>query len=253
MNLAINAQDAMPQNGTISIEIADVIIDAAYAETHQGAVPGPYIMLSFSDIGMGIDSKTIEHIFEPFFTTKDRGKGTGLGLATIYGIIKQHEGYISVYSEPGMGTTFKIYLPRVDESPETLLDNLPVRKGKSGSETVVVAEDDAGVRQLVSNILEKHGYRVITADTTEKLIQILGRHNGPLHLLLTDVIMPDMNGKELFERFKPIYPEMKVIYMSGYTDDVIAHHGILESGFHFIQKPFALSTLTNKIRTVLDE
>jgi PAS domain S-box-containing protein len=253
MNLAINAQDAMPQGGTISIETTDVILDAHYAEVHQGAVPGPYIMLSFSDTGMGMESRTIERIFEPFFTTKEQGKGTGLGLATVYGIVKQHGGYIMVYSEPGMGTIFKIYLPRVDKSPETLSECSPVRKGKSGTETLVVAEDDAGVRELVSNILEKHGYSVITAETNEMLIQVLNDHDGVIHMLLTDVIMPDMNGKELFEKLKPIYPEMKVIYMSGYTGNIIAHHGILEDGVHFIQKPFTMSMLTDKIRNVLDE
>ena len=158
-----------------------------------------------------------------------------------------------MYSEPGMGTTFKIYLPRVDESPETLSECSPVRKGKSGTETLVVAEDDVGVRELVSNILEKHGYSVITADTNEKLIEVLNDHDGVIHMLLTDVIMPDMNGKELFERLKPIYPEMKVIYMSGYTGDIIAHHGILDDGVYFIQKPFTMSMLTDKIRDVLDE
>ncbi|MGD0211001.1 MAG: PAS domain S-box protein, partial [Desulfomonilia bacterium] len=252
MNLAINAQDAIQEGGIVSIDIKDVTLDDDYAQSHPGAVPGEYVAMIFSDTGSGMNTKTMEHIFEPFFTTKERGKGTGLGLATVYGIVRQHNGNIAVSSEPGKGATFTIYLPTVEGAPETLVSTAKVSIGKKGHETVVVAEDDDGVRELTFDILQKHGYRVITASNTGELFQALHDYDGSVDMLLTDVIMPGMNGRELFEKLKSSYPELKVIFMSGYTDDVIAHHGILEEGMHFIQKPFSINLLTDKVRSVLD-
>ncbi len=252
LNLALNAQDAMPGGGAITIETSVIVLDEAYSASHQGTKPGEYVILCFSDNGTGMDKKTLGHMFEPFFTTKDRGKGTGLGLATVYGIVLQHKGHITVYSEPGIGSTFKIYLPRVEGEIERIPDKADIGKGKHGKETIIVAEDDEGVRDLTCEILRKHGYHIITAATAEEFIEILERKDGPIHLMLTDVIMPGMNGKQLYERIRKHYPDMKVLYMSGYTGNVIAHHGILEKGVHFIHKPFSIQALTEKIRYVLD-
>lgn len=252
MNLAVNAADAMPQGGSITIDIRDVTLDDAYAQTHQGVVAGNYVVMSFSDTGLGINPKIMEHIFEPFFTTKERGKGTGLGLATVYGIVRQHGGHISVYSEIGMGTTFKIYLPCVDGIAENLLEPSPATRGVGGKETIAVAEDDPGVRELTCEILKKHGYNVITAASSHELLAFLEASDDPIDMLLTDVIMPDMNGRELYLKLSERRPDLKVLFMSGYTDDVIAHHGILEKGVQLIQKPFSIGTLTEKIRHIID-
>lgn len=252
LNLALNAQDAMPAGGIITIETSVVVLDESYSASHQGTKPGEYVLLCFSDNGTGMDKTTLDHMFEPFFTTKDRGKGTGLGLATVYGIVLQHNGHITVYSEPGIETTFRIYLPRVIGEIERIPDKANIRKGKHGKETIVVAEDDKGVRDLTCEILRNHGYHVITASTAGEFIDILERRNCRIHLMLTDVIMPDMNGKQLFERIRNYYPDMKVLYMSGFTGNVIAHHGILDKGVNFIQKPFSIQALTEKIRHVLD-
>jgi PAS domain S-box-containing protein len=252
MNLAVNAQDAMPHGGTITIETSEGELDKVYAEAHHGIEPGEYVVLSFSDTGIGVDARIIDQIFEPFFTTKDRGKGTGLGLATVYGIVKQHGGHITVNSEPGRGTIFRVYLPKVDENPGSLMNTSPVKKGKRGSETIVVAEDDEGVRVLTTDILQKHGYNVVTANTSEELIRLLENYDGSLDLLLTDVIMPGMNGMDLYKQLKTMFPHLKVVFMSGYTDDVIAQHGILEEDMFFIQKPFTISSLTGRIREALD-
>ncbi|HPI94253.1 MAG TPA: PAS domain S-box protein [Deltaproteobacteria bacterium] len=252
MNLAVNAADAMPNGGIITIEINDAALDESYARIHHGVVPGDYVVMSFSDTGTGIDNMIMEHIFEPFFTTKDRGKGTGLGLATVYGIIRQHGGHVSVYSEPGLGTTFKLYLPSVEGTVECIPESAKITLGQRGNETVVVAEDDRSVRDMTCDILKKHGYRVITADDVDKLLRTIHEHEGNIDLLLTDVIMPATNGRELYEKLKEDRPSLKVLYMSGYTNDVIAHHGILEQGVMFIQKPFSLGALTDKVRSVLD-
>jgi CheY-like chemotaxis protein len=252
MNLAVNAQDAMSHGGTIIIEINDIIVDEPHTLSSQDMGPGEYVAMTFSDTGSGMNAKIMEHIFEPFFTTKERGKGTGLGLSTVYGIVRQHGGYIVVYSEIGIGTTFKIYLPRVDGIPENLVTSKVITKFKEGTETVVIAEDNEGVRELTLDILTKSGYYVLTASNTDELLQTIQEYDGSIDLLLTDVIMPGMNGPELYERLRDSYPSLKVIYMSGYTDDVIAHHGILEEGFDFIQKPFSINILTDKLRKVLD-
>jgi len=253
LNLALNAQDAISGSGTITIETSIACLDEAYASAHQGVSPGEYVLLSFSDTGSGMGRETVKHIFEPFFTTKERGKGTGLGLATVYGIVAQHKGRIMVYSEPGMGTTFKIYLPKAAGKIEKVAGAPRVEKGKTGRETIAVAEDDEGVRALVCEILAKHGYTIITAENTKEFIHAVERHSGPINLMLTDVVMPGLNGKQLFESIRSGHPEMKVLFMSGYTNNVIAHHGILDKNVHFIQKPFSVSTLTEKVRSMLDE
>ena len=208
-----------------------------------------------SDTGSGMASDTREHLFEPFFTTKEKGKGTGLGLATVYGIVKQHGGNIWVYSEPGFGTVFKIYLPvSTDFSNSHESDSrTPSKSDLNGSETILLVEDDNQVRRLALAVLKKQGYKVLTAENGIEGIAMLDQHNGPVHLLLTDVIMPEMNGKRLFEQISHTYSEVKVLYMSGYTDNVIAHYGVIDPGVHFIQKPFNVKDLTAKVREVLDQ
>ncbi|MRR14283.1 response regulator, partial [archaeon] len=251
MNLIINAQDSMPTGGTITIGTTLSFIDQPFASAHEGINPGEHVMLSVSDTGTGMEKETLDHIFEPFFTTKEKGKGTGLGLATVYGIVIQHKGHITVYSEPGIGTTFKIYLPKAAGRTEKLSSKADILNGKRGNETILVAEDDTGVRNLTCEILRKHGYTIITEASTRELIDAAEREIRHIHLMLTDVIMPGMNGKELYEHIKPGHPEMKVLYMSGYTDDIIAHHGILDVDTPFLQKPFSVLALTEMVRKVL--
>ncbi len=252
MNLAVNAQDAMPNGGLLCIETFETRLDEAYAALHEGVTPGDYVLLSVSDTGSGMDAETLKHIFEPFFTTKAKDKGTGLGLATVYGIIKQHGGHIRAYSEPGTGTTFKIYLP-VSEGPAAAMES-PAAEPTDlrGSETVLVVEDDGQVRHLARTILERKGYRVLTAENGKEALSVLQRHEGPVHLILTDVVMPGMSGKELLRNISRDHPGVKLIYMSGYTDNVIAHQGVLDEGVHFIQKPFNVSALAAKVRKVLN-
>ncbi len=252
MNLAVNAQDAMPDGGELTIETILVELDESYAAEHVSVTPGPYVMLSISDTGYGMDAEIREHIFEPFFTTKDKDRGTGLGLSTVYGIVKQHGGNIWVYSEPGKGTTFKVYLP---VSGDTHIERRAEGKtytASHGSETILLAEDDEIVRKLALTILEQNGYTVITAKNGVDALLVLKAHDGPMHLLLTDVVMPEMNGRELFNRVTDEYPNLKVLYMSGYTDSVIAHRGVLDKGVAFIQKPFTVNDLASKVREVLD-
>ncbi len=254
MNLAVNAQDAMPDGGELTIETSAAVLDEAYAAHHEGVTPGPYVMLAVSDTGCGMDAETREHIFEPFFTTKEKHKGTGLGLATIYGIVKQHAGHIWIYSEPGAGSTFKVYLPMAGgkvfaeaEAPKPIPATDP-----DGTETILVVEDNQQVRELTITILQREGYRVLSAHSGESALIELNRHEGPVHLLLTDVVMPDMNGRELFDKISSTHPHMKVLYMSGYTDNVIAHSGVLDADIGFIQKPFTVTGLAAKVREVLD-
>ncbi|HMQ53144.1 MAG TPA: response regulator [Anaerolineae bacterium] len=251
LNLSVNARDAMPNGGTLIIETGNVYLDEAYAQTHLETKPGYYVMLSLSDTGHGMDTKTQEHIFEPFFTTKAQGKGTGLGLATIFGIVKQHRGNIWVYSEPGKGTTFKIYLPQAEQPalPATIV--LPETTTTSGTATVLVVEDQAMVRKLTCETLEAYGYTVLEAESPDQALQLASTHEGPVHLLLTDVIMPVMNGRELYDKLTTVRPKLKVLYMSGYTDNVIVHHGVLDEGVNFIQKPFTIQGLVEKVRTAL--
>jgi len=254
MNLAVNARDAMPSGGKLTIETSNVSLDEEYARFHAPLRPGDYVMLAISDTGLGMDSETQSHIFEPFFTTKGP-KGTGLGLSTVYGIVKQSGGYVWVYSEVGKGTTFKIYLPRVAERAESLalvVSSQEAAPTEPGTETILLAEDEANLRYLARQFLEKQGYKVIEAADGAAAMQIAVAHEGVIHLLLTDVIMPGMNGRELAQRISEIRPNTKVLYMSGYTENVIGHNGTLDAGVRLLQKPFTLRDLKSKVREVLD-
>lgn len=252
MNLAVNSRDAMPMGGKLKIETANVELDAAYARSHPGAKPGNYVRLSVTDTGTGMDPSTLAHIFEPFFTTKERGKGTGLGLATVYGIVKQSNGYINVESTLGKGTSFQLYLPRdadrtaVEEKPCESTDHL------RGTETILLAEDSDALRKLAKSYLETAGFRVISADCGEAAVELAKNFAGSFDLLLTDVVMPGMNGRVLAEHLLARQPGMSVLYMSGYTDSFIAGHGVLEPGTHLLHKPFTEEVLLRKIRAVLD-
>lgn len=255
INLVVNARDAMKDGGKIMIETANVELDAAYSDLHIAVTPGPYVMLAVSDTGIGMDAETRSHIFEPFFTTKEVGKGTGLGLSMIYGIVKQSGGNIWVYSEPGSGTAFKIYLPRVHaESIKTVDARQQSDIARPlATETILLVEDEEMVRKLAADILREQGYQVLVGENGQEAIRICTEHKGPIDLMLTDVVMPAMNGRRLAESVRPIQQNMKVVYMSGYTDDAIVHHGVLEPGTNFIEKPFTAETLTSKIREVLQK
>lgn len=251
MNLAVNARDAMPKGGKLTIETRNVSLDEEYARNHIAVTPGNYVMLAVSDTGMGMDAETQARIFEPFFTTKEAGKGTGLGLSTVYGIVKQSGGNIWVYSEVGRGTTFKIYLPRVGEGvPEPRRRS--IARSARGSETVLLAEDEDAVRKLARQVLEMNGYEVLEAANGDAALSICKHQTEPIHLLITDVIMPEMSGRELADQLAKLRPEMKVLFMSGYTDNAIIHQGVLDAGANFIQKPFPTDALARKIREVLD-
>ena len=253
MNLAVNARDAMPGGGRLTIATANVELDEARAAERPGVQPGPYVMLSVSDTGGGMDAETLSHLFEPFFTTKEPGRGTGLGLATAYGIVKQSDGHIWVLSEPGHGTSVTIYLPRV----EGLVHRAPAPVGGGalprGSETILLVEDEDSLRELAHEILGGLGYKVLEAGTGRAALELAERHPGPIDLLLTDVIMPGMSGRELAAELLASRPGARALYMSGYTDDAIIHHGVLEPGLAFLQKPFPLEALARKVREVLDQ
>jgi CheY-like chemotaxis protein len=248
--MVVNARDAMPKGGKILIETANVEFDRTYAESHSYVEPGHYVMLSVSDTGVGIDPVTKAHIFEPFFTTKSSGKGTGLGLSTVYGIVKQSGGSIEVYSELGHGTTFMIYFPQVEGEAATLAKT-PVL-GEKASETILLVEDDNQLRELVRTILLSWGYTVVVADRPENAEPLCSSHLGKIDLLLTDVVMPGMSGKEVADRVQQLRPEIKVLFMSGYTTDTVVQQGVLAEGRAFLQKPFSPFTLVTKIREVLD-
>jgi CheY-like chemotaxis protein len=255
MNLAVNAQDAMPKGGALTIETEDWVLDEAYARQHPEINPGPYLMLAVSDTGTGIDPKLLEHLFEPFFTTKVLGKGTGLGLSMVYGIVKQHGGSLSVYSEAGHGSTFKVFLPRVaDETPAEEVRAGAASAGtlERGYETILVVEDNSLVRDLACDMLRTLGYRVLSAESAEQSLQLSETEAGNIDLLLADVIIPGMDGKEIYDRLSVRRPGLKVLYMSGYTSNVIVHHGILDQGVDFIPKPLSLPTLSKKLRKILD-
>ena len=253
MNLAVNAKDAMPSGGKLTIETANVELGEFYASSHVDVIPGHYVMLSVSDTGVGMTPEVRERIFEPFFTTKEKGKGTGLGLSTTYGIVKQTGGHIWVYSEQGKGTTFKIYLPRVDEPLEEMREEVLRQELPHGNETILVVEDEEEVRKLTAKILERQGYRILETSNGDDALLACERRKDPIHLMLADIVMPGMSGSELAKLLKPLYPEIKILYMSGYTDDAIVHHGVLEKGVNYIQKPFTTEGLASKVREVLDK
>jgi len=246
----VNSRDAIAGGGRITIETANAGLDEVYARQHAGVQPGRYVMLAVTDTGSGMDAETRSRLFEPFFTTKELGKGTGLGLSTVYGIVQQSGGHIWVYSEPGQGTTFKIYLPRVDEPAESLIEF--DFKDLRGSETILLVEDEEGVRGLIREILEMSGYSVLEAHSSDEATQICEQHGGPIHLLLTDVVMPRISGPALAEKLRGLRPNIRMLYMSGYTDRGIVEQGILDSRAAFIQKPLTKESLTRKLREVLD-
>jgi two-component system, cell cycle sensor histidine kinase and response regulator CckA len=254
LNLAVNARDAMPEGGRLTIETANVDLDKSFSHSSVMLSPGPYVMLAVTDNGCGMDVETQAHIFEPFFTTKEKGKGTGLGLATVYGIVKQSGGYVWVYSEPGRGTSFKVYLPRVwDEQTTQGRDRkLDGQALPQGTETILLVEDEKGVRELAREYLQMTGYTVIEAENGHTALELAALHSGPIHLLMTDVVMPGISGRELSERVKTIRPDIRVLFMSGYTDQAVVHHGILETDAVLLQKPFTVAALAAKLRDILN-
>lgn len=252
LNLVVNSRDAMANGGKITIETMNVELDEAYASQHRSVIPGPYVMMAVSDTGTGIDSETMERMFEPFFTTKGKGKGTGLGLSTVYGIIKQSGGNIWVYTELEEGTTFKIYFPLIHETAGTAEKAHPGTILERGTETILLVEDEEILRRLGREILEAAGYNVLEAKDGVDALDICEQRNGKIDLLLTDVVMPQMGGRELAEKLAPKYPKMRVLFTSGYTDDAIVRHGIIDEGTNFIQKPFTLEALSGKVRETLD-
>jgi two-component system, cell cycle sensor histidine kinase and response regulator CckA len=252
MNLAVNARDAMPDGGRLTIETANVELDEAQALQHPGATPGRYMLLAVTDTGIGMDAETKSHAFEPFFTTKEQGKGTGLGLSTVYGIVKQSGGHIWAYSEPGHGATFKIYLPRV-EAAIAPLDLAPALvPAAGGRETILLAEDDPPVREVASEFLAQKGYRVLRAPDGQTALEMARAHAGEIHILVTDIVMPGMTGRELATALVAERPSVRLLYMSGYTDDAVVRHGVLDEGLPYLQKPFSPEALARKVREVLD-
>jgi len=250
-NLVVNARDAMPEGGKLLIETVNADLTEQYADMHRPVMAGAYVMIAVSDTGVGMDEATKARIFEPFFTTKEKGRGTGLGLSTVYGIVKQSGGYIWAYSEVGRGTTFKVYLPRVDALAAQVA--APREAGTlTGSETVLLAEDDPMLRPLAKTLLQKLGYTVLEAENADQAVALAAAHPAPIHLLVADVVMPGASGRELARRLAASRPDMKVLYVSGYTDDAIVHHGMLEPGLSFLQKPFTPAALARKVRDVLD-
>jgi CheY-like chemotaxis protein len=251
LNLAVNSRDAMPDGGTLTIETKSIDLDEQYANTHPPAEPGAYVMLGVTDTGTGMTREVQTRIFEPFFTTKEAGKGTGLGLATVYGIVKQSAGYIWLYSEPDHGATFKVYLPRVSTDAQPLPAPAPVLS-TGGTETLLLAEDDPMVRRLALRALEKLGYRVLSAEDAAHALDLAEKHHGKIDLLITDVVMPGMSGPQLAKRLVAQRPSLKVLYTSGYAGDAIVRHGIPEAGVEFLQKPYTPMTLASRVRQLLE-
>jgi CheY-like chemotaxis protein len=253
VNLAANARDAMPDGGTLTIETANAELDADYAASHVGASPGRYVALTVSDTGVGIDEDTRPHVFEPFFTTKPVGLGTGLGLATVYGIVKQSGGNVWVYSEPGRGASFRVYLPAAHDATVAPARRDQAAGEDAGAETVLVVEDEPAVRALAARILQLRGYRVVVADGGPEALRLCGDDGlSAVDLLITDVVMPHMSGRQLADTLRARWPALKVLYMSGYTEDAIVHHGVLEPGIDFLGKPFTARELARKVRATLD-
>jgi signal transduction histidine kinase/ActR/RegA family two-component response regulator len=252
MNLAVNARDAMPDGGQLTIETSNVELDAAYASHRVGARPGPHVMVAVTDTGHGMDENTRARIFEPFFTTKEVGKGTGLGLSTVHGIINQSGGTVWVYSEPGKGTTFKIYLPRTEDDVERVDHRRAATPPARGSETILLVEDEKGVRDLVRDVLQTSGYTVLEARHGIEALAVARRHGGPIDLLLTDAVMPQMGGPELAECLVALQPGLKVLYMSGYTERTVVHHRVLDADVPYLQKPVTVEAVTRRVREVLD-
>jgi two-component system cell cycle sensor histidine kinase/response regulator CckA len=251
LNLVINARDALPRGGQITLETANVLLDEGYSQSHPEVTPGPYVMLAVTDNGEGMDAQTKARIFDPFFTTKEVGQGTGLGLSSVYGIVKQSDGHIWVYSEPGLGTTFKVYLPRMEADSEPLHVEAAPGELPRGWETVLVVEDEEAVRTLIIQALKKSGYTVLAAPQGEEALAVCAGHPGPVHLLLADVILPKINGPELAAQLKTTYPELQVLFMSGYSDNTVFHHGVLDAEVNFLQKPFSVESLIRKVHEVL--
>lgn len=252
INLAINAREAIAASGKITISTSNVTLTESLCEKHEGMLPGPHVMLSVGDTGRGMNEETLKLVFEPFFTTKEIGQGTGLGLATVYGVIKQHGGFISVQSVPDEGSVFKVYLP-AHRQEKTSSETRSIESTDDTEEkTILVVEDEESLLRFTSLVLRKSGYRVLEASTGPDALRIAGEHGGPIDLLLTDVIMPGMNGKELFERISASFPGTRVLYTSGYPDDVIAKHGILDKSENLLQKPTTMDKLTQKVKSVLN-
>jgi CheY-like chemotaxis protein len=252
MNLAVNARDAMPKGGRLTVEVADLDVDAPLSSMEETVPPGRYVVASVSDTGTGMDSETLVHIFEPFFTTKEKGKGTGLGLSTVFGIVKQSGGFVLVASAPGQGTTFRIFFPRVDGEGAAVAPKGRAETSLRGSEVILVVEDEEQIRALVRASLGAQGYTVLDAASAEEALRVSARHVGSLDLLLTDVVLKGESGRELADRLLAQRPGVKLLYISGYTDDVISHHGVLEPGIVFLQKPFTPAALARKVREALE-
>jgi len=252
VNLAVNARDAMPHGGKLTVETANILMNEDYCRVHLGSTPGPYVLLAVSDNGSGMDKETLQNVFEPFFTTKEIGKGTGLGLATVYGIVQQNNGFINVYSEQGQGTTFKIYLPRsmdgVEVSEEILEQPVALGSGK-----ILLVEDDDLMRKMTTDMLKTIGYSVLAVGSPLEALSICEEKDARFDLVITDVVMPGMSGRELRDKLGIIRPDIKVLFMSGYTSNVIVHHGVLEEGVHFIQKPFSLNDFARKIQEAMTD
>ena len=253
LNLAVNARDAMPDGGQLTVETKNVFLDKEYARSHSEVRAGPYVMFAVSDTGHGMDPRVLARIFEPFFTTKAKDRGTGLGLSTVYGIVKQHQGHITAYSEPERGTTFKVYFPAIHETSNRECQPTSAQTQVAGDETILVVEDDEIVRELTAEVLQSLGYAVLQAEDPEEAREVSKLHGGPIHLLLSDVILPRMDGRSLFKSLAPLFPDMKVLFVSGYAENAIVHHGVLDAGVNFLQKPFTVEALARKVRKVLDE
>ncbi|MEW6201389.1 MAG: ATP-binding protein, partial [bacterium] len=251
MNLAVNARDAMPKGGKLTIETKNVELGEEYAANHFDVKPGNYVMVAVTDSGCGMSKELQSRIFEPYFTTKEKGEGTGLGLAIVYGIVKQNGGHIWVYSEEGKGTTFKIYFPQTEETVDDVVIPVDVPKPKRNIETVLIVEDEDALRSFLTRIFKRKGYNVLEARHGGEALRVCQKHPGHIDLMVTDVIMPEMSGQELTKRIMPQRPGMKVLYMSGYTNNTIVKHGFLEPGTHFIEKPFSMSAIEQKAREML--